>query len=236
MSSDSGDNVPGDTTKMTTKMMDMQTSLMQNFKPISNVCQHVCGVHFYDGDLKRQVIAHHYCSHLNEDVRQCVIYDSPDKNGRLIGVEYIISAKLFEQLPPEEKKYWHSHVYEVKSGALVAPSVPELAEHMDMEKLVNTYGKTWHFWQVDRDHPLPYGTPSLMMSLTADGQADLALMAEKDKITGISTKQRKAARADIPEPTILKGADVGIRGENNGSEGEQQKDTEPPPAKVKRQT
>jgi hypothetical protein len=52
-------------------------------------------------------------SHLNEDVRQCVIYDSPDKNGRLIGVEYIISAKLFEQLPPEEKKYWHSHVYEV---------------------------------------------------------------------------------------------------------------------------
>jgi hypothetical protein len=52
-------------------------------------------------------------SHLNEDVRQCVIYDSPDKHGRLIGVEYIISARLFEQLPAEEKKYWHSHVYEV---------------------------------------------------------------------------------------------------------------------------
>jgi hypothetical protein len=55
----------------------------------------------------------HIFSHLNEDVRQCVIYDSPDQHGRLIGVEYIISAKLFEQLPPEEKKYWHSHAYEV---------------------------------------------------------------------------------------------------------------------------
>jgi hypothetical protein len=51
----------------------------------------------------------------------------------------------------------------------VAPSVPEMAEHMDMQKLVNTYGKTWHLWQVDRGDPLPYGPPSLMMSLTADG-------------------------------------------------------------------
>ena len=46
----------------------------------------------------------------NEDVRQCVIYDSPNSNARLIGIEYIISAKLFEQLPAEEKQYWHSHV------------------------------------------------------------------------------------------------------------------------------
>jgi hypothetical protein len=44
-----------------------------------------------------------------------------------------------------------------------------MAEHMDMQKLVNTYGKTWHLWQVDRGDPLPYGPPSLMMSLTADG-------------------------------------------------------------------
>lgn len=117
--------------------------MIQSFRPLSKVCQHVCGLHYYDGDTNRQLIAHHYCSHLNEDVRQCVIYDSPDANARLIGIEYIISAKLFEQLPPEEKQYWHSHVYEVKSGMLVAPSVPEIAEHMEMEKLINTYGKTW---------------------------------------------------------------------------------------------
>lgn len=117
--------------------------MIQSFRPLSKVCQHVCGLHYYDGDTNRQLIAHHYCSHLNEDVRQCVIYDSPDANARLIGIEYIISAKLFEQLPPEEKQYWHSHVYEIKSGMLVAPSVPEIAEHMEMEKLINTYGKTW---------------------------------------------------------------------------------------------
>jgi hypothetical protein len=60
-----------------------------------------------------QVEAHHYCSHLNEEVRQCILYDSDSPNARLIGVEYIISRRLFEALPEEEKKYWHSHVYEV---------------------------------------------------------------------------------------------------------------------------
>jgi hypothetical protein len=29
------------------------------------------------------------------------------------GVEYISSRRLYEGLPEEEKKFWHSHVYEV---------------------------------------------------------------------------------------------------------------------------
>lgn len=60
-----------------------------------------------------QVEAHHYCSHLTEDMRQCVIYDSDKKGDRLIGIEYIISPEIFSTLPEEEKKYWHSHQYEV---------------------------------------------------------------------------------------------------------------------------
>jgi hypothetical protein len=31
----------------------------------------------------------------------------------LIGVEYMIRSSLWETLPEEEKKYWHSHRYEV---------------------------------------------------------------------------------------------------------------------------
>jgi hypothetical protein len=30
------------------------------------------------------------------------------------GVEYIISRRLYEGLHEEEKRYWHSHVYEVR--------------------------------------------------------------------------------------------------------------------------
>jgi hypothetical protein len=45
----------------------------------------------------------------------------------------------------------------VGSGLLAAPRVPGLAERQDMQKLIGTYGKTWHMWQVDRGDPLPYG-------------------------------------------------------------------------------
>uniref|UniRef100_A0A915EDK4 DUF1264-domain-containing protein n=1 Tax=Ditylenchus dipsaci TaxID=166011 RepID=A0A915EDK4_9BILA len=150
-------NIPGDATKMASHIMGTGTAMLQSFKPLNK----------------------YVSTHLNEDVRQCVIYDSADAGARLIGVEYIISAKLFLQLPEDEKKYWHSHAYEVKSGMLVAPGIPQIAEHIDMEKLVNTYGKTWHLWQVDRGDPLPYGPANLMMSFTQDGQANPNLVAEK---------------------------------------------------------
>jgi len=34
------------------------------------------------------------------------------------GIEYVIAEKLFENLPADEKKYWHSHKHEVESGIL----------------------------------------------------------------------------------------------------------------------
>ena len=69
-----------------------------------------------------QVEAHHFCACPNEEVRQCVIYDSDRPDARLIGTEYIISDKLFETLPEEEKVYWHSHKFEVQSGTLQVPT------------------------------------------------------------------------------------------------------------------
>jgi hypothetical protein len=51
----------------------------------------------YAHDMTRQVHAHHFCSHVNEDFRQCIIYDSPNPDARLIGIEYIISEKLFDR-------------------------------------------------------------------------------------------------------------------------------------------
>ena len=72
-------------------------------------------------------------------------------------------------MPAEEKRLWHSHHYEVKSGVLVAPGIPELAERVYFKDLVSTYGKTFHTWQIDRDE-FPYGAPQLMMSFTQDGR------------------------------------------------------------------
>ena len=36
-------------------------------------------------DPARKIQTHHYASRLNEDVLQCVVFDSPEPNARLIG-------------------------------------------------------------------------------------------------------------------------------------------------------
>jgi hypothetical protein len=181
--------------------------------PLSAIGEHVCGLHFYSGDMNRQVIAQHYCSHVSRDIRQCVIYDSDKRHARLVGIEYIISSKLFEELPSEEKKLWHNHVYEVKSGQLIAPQVPESAEMEAMKGLVGTYGKTWYTWQVDRGDKVPLGIPQLMMAFTADGQVHPQLLAERDAEYGISSERKRKSRAEIVSPAIQAGADAWQQGE-----------------------
>ncbi len=206
--------VPGGEKTGKTKTLEAGAELLQEKSPTAAIHGHVCGFHFYNGDMKRQLRAEHYCSHLNEDVLQCVIYDSEGKNARLIGIEYIISEALFKQLPEEEKKLWHSHRYEVMSGQLVAPGIPAVAERELMQKLVTTYGKTWHTWQVDRGDKLPLGLPKLMMGFTADGQADPKMVEQRDKDLKIdSAKIRADRQKNIKPGEIAPGADAWEKGD-----------------------
>ncbi|CAG8625076.1 3337_t:CDS:2 [Gigaspora margarita] len=131
--------------------------------------------------MTRQVEAHHYCSHLNDDFRQCIIYDSNKADAKLIGVEYIISAKLFQ------------------IGSLVPASVADKAEEKLMEDLINTYGKTWHFWQVDRGDPLPFGPPQLMMAFTEDNQLSPKALKCRDEKLNVSTAHKRETRAQLHE-------------------------------------
>jgi hypothetical protein len=58
---------------------------------------------------------------------------------------------------------------------------------------------------VDR-HDFPLGIPQLMMGFTKDGQADEAMLEARDRRFGVSWRKRRAARADIPTPTLVAGA------------------------------
>lgn len=123
----------------------------------------------------------------------------------MIGIEYITTEERFRSFSDDEKRLWHSHHYEVKSGVLAAPGVPELAEHAYFSDLVSTYGKTFHAWQYDRDD-FPYGIPQLMMAFTDDGQADEAMISQRDRRLGYSTQRRRRSRTDIPVPDVVPGA------------------------------
>jgi hypothetical protein len=201
-------DIPGREESVKLKVLEVGAKLVQDREPLDAVTAYLDGFHFYNGDMDGQMEAHHYVTVLNEDVMQAVIYDGNTRDARLMGVEYIISARLFDKLDPEEKKLWHSHQYEVKSGALVGPGLPALAEKQLMEKIVSTYGKTWHTWHTDRDKELPYGIPALMMGFTKEGQLDPRLLNDRDKRFGISTANIKKQRESISMPQVDKMANA----------------------------
>jgi hypothetical protein len=205
----SGSNVRSPGSDKTTKTTTLETgaAMLQGKEPLSALNVYTDGFHFYNGNMKDQMEAHHYCSIVNEDLNQCVIFDGNGRDAKIMGVEYIISKKMFETLPADEKKLWHSHVYEVKSGILIAPGIPDFAEHELMEKMAGTYGKTWHTWHTDQQRTLPTGHPLLMMGFTEDGQINTQLVTERDKRFGISSAEKRKNRADIAAPPIDPAAD-----------------------------
>jgi hypothetical protein len=193
---------PGSEKNSKSKALELGADIMQNKSPLNKINSYLNGFHFYGGNIHAQMEAHHYVSQINEDVHQAIIYDGNTPDAKIMGIEYIISERLFKELPVEEKKLWHSHVYEVKSGTLIAPGIPDIAEHELMEKLVSTYGKTIHTWHTDQERKLPVGIPMIMMGFTKDNQLNPELVADRDKRFHISTEEKKKNRSDIPTPSI----------------------------------
>src|SRR5690606_24336457 len=122
--SDSNVEAPGQEKPTKSDLLDKGADLLQAKTPLTRFNTYLDGFHFYNGDLDAQMEAHHYVSRLNEDVHQAIIFDGNGEDAKIMGVEYIISERLFRELPEEEKKLWHSHHYEVRSGTLIAPGIP----------------------------------------------------------------------------------------------------------------
>ena len=104
---------PGEPISLKEKVVEKGAEMMQSLKPVKQFNQHACTFAIYSHDMHRQMETHHFIHRLNQDFCQCAVYDSDDPSARLIGVEYLISQRLFDALPSDEKKLWHSHFYEV---------------------------------------------------------------------------------------------------------------------------
>ncbi|EES03609.1 hypothetical protein BDA96_03G319200 [Sorghum bicolor] len=200
--SEGGTAPPGQPTTVASKVLDMGAAAMQSLRPVKQVKQHVCTFALYSHDPKRQVETHHYVSRLNQDFLQCAVYDSDRADARLIGVEYIVSRKIFDSLPAEEQRLWHSHAHEIRSGLWTSPHMPVPLEKAELDHLATTFGKFWCTWQVDRGDRLPLGAPPLMVSPQADPAATVRpdLVRRRDDRYGFSTEELRVARADVEAP------------------------------------
>ncbi|HEX5105871.1 MAG TPA: DUF1264 domain-containing protein [Pirellulaceae bacterium] len=176
--------------------------------PLSEPHAHFCGIHVAKRDPKFQLITQHYCcAHSqrgHEDLFQCVLFDRAGTGAKLLGVEYIVSDKVYRELPDAEKRFWHAHTYEVLGGGLIAPGMSADEETQFMKSLLTTWGKVWHTWP-DPASPVPMGEPLLIWSLMGDGQVDEWLVAERDKQFGCSVdeiRQRRGRAIGYEAPKV----------------------------------
>lgn len=183
-------------------VLEKGSALIQETDPLKGFDLYVVGFHAAKDDPSMQMEAHHFCKQVNGEFLQCVLFDGNSEDANLIGVEYIISERLFDGLPEEEREFWHPHNFEILSGALVAPGLPDWAEKEMMRLLMNSYGKTWHTWHTGRHDAepgdtLPLGEAMLMWSFNRDGEMDPALERSRDVAFGISTEEKRQNRRDL---------------------------------------
>lgn len=206
------EDVPGRAERTGTTVLEAGATVLQGDEPPSQMNVYLVGFHPLKSDPQHQFEAHHFCQQVNEDFMQCVLFDGNTPDANLNGIEYIISKSLFEELPEEEKHYWHPHNGEILSGQLVAPNLPENAEHALMESKVNSYGKTWHTWKSARGAEgtrLPLGEPQLAWSFNRFGEVRPGVVEARDRRVDIDTEERRRAREDlIPLADPQRGVDA----------------------------
>jgi len=179
--------------------LELGARVLQTTAPLSGFDVYVVGFHCAKGEPDFQMEAHHFCRVVNDDLLQCVLFDGNTKDANLIGIEYIVSGRLFDTLPETERPYWHPHNFELLSGQLVAPGLPDKVEKAFLARLVNSYGKTWHTWHTNTANgqagmDLPYGDPKLMWSFNRDGECDERLRQSRDEGMGVDTAEKRAGR------------------------------------------
>ena len=196
-----GQTAPGAPRTVKTAALESGANLMQAKAPVEKIAMYLNGFHVSKEDPALQMEAHHYCNQANQDLAQCVLFDGNTAEARMIGLEYIISEKLYNTLPVAERAYWHPHNYEILSGQLRMPGLPDVAEREALKDKMNSYGKTWHTWTTGTHHqksdPLPFGPPHLQWSFNRDGEAMPEMVAARDRRFGFDTADQRQERRDL---------------------------------------
>lgn len=184
-----------------TKALEAGAKVLQDMGPVKALDMYLVGFHPMKEDRGHSMEAHHFCRQVNQDFAQCVLFDGNSADANMNGIEYIISETLFEGLPAEERQYWHPHNYEILSGQLLMPGLPDPAEKEALKGKMNSYGKTWHLWNTGEDgksgDKLPLGKPMLAWSYNADGELEPAMEKSLAQRLDVDLAEKRRQRADL---------------------------------------
>jgi hypothetical protein len=98
----------------------------------------------------------HFCKPNDKIMMVCQLYDSNSPNATLIGVEYMITADAFKNIPDRDKPNWHYHKEEFAPNR-ADPKLPMLSEQQQnatMKSLAESYGKIIITWNPNDKAPI----------------------------------------------------------------------------------
>ena len=111
--------------------------------------------HFPDNP---DMVAHHYCKTVSDNLIECLLFDSDKDDAKLIGIETVVGAESYNTFSTEEKALWHYHKTEIpKVNATLPDLSPEEAAKV-VKSLEETYGKVYVLWEPGNSK-LPIGKP-----------------------------------------------------------------------------
>lgn len=132
--------------------------------PLSGYTIHITAPHIMDGEVIGPF--HHYCKPINDDIIQCILFDSTDPNARLAEVEYMVSKELVSKVIPKwsHSKNWHDHKQEIETGRVVILNPTDPKEQKDLVDYVSkTDGIIFHLWP--KGAPIPDGSVMIAQSI-----------------------------------------------------------------------
>jgi hypothetical protein len=117
--------------------------------PVDGHVIHVTAPHLIDGKVRGPF--HHYCKIVSsEPFIECLLYETEDNDGKLVGVEYIVAKTVTrdEKILPKKawKKFWHDHSVEGVIGniKILDMSPDQAREFADM--VAKTDGIIFSLW------------------------------------------------------------------------------------------
>lgn len=139
-----------------------EENMMAN--PLTGYTIHMSASHVMNGEVTGPF--HHYCKPIDDNIIQCMLFESTDPNARLTDVEYLVSKSLVRKFISERsrKLNWHDHKREFAAGRLTIlnPADPQAQKDL-IEKASGTDGIIFHLWP--KGAPIPDGTVGIAQSL-----------------------------------------------------------------------
>jgi hypothetical protein len=115
---------------------------------------------YHFGDAHPAEIAHHWCKKVSSSLTECQLYDSDRPNARLVGVETIVPAAVWQTFPAHERALWHYHKVELRKIHATLPDTPKDQQAAIIASIMPTYGKVYILWD-PLTSQAPMGQPTV---------------------------------------------------------------------------